>query len=292
VPAFIFPWSLLYPPSTAPIDPLRFWGARFQIEQVAGSPGPDPRLDEEPISIGFALDRKFANSQTQTEMFADYRMHAASKLDVSDPISNTDGLLEQLTRDPAAHVLYFFCHGYAAGRPDGLRPDGVKRLKEAIERITDPAQKEALHTLLDLTTRMGDESWIFIGDAEVKERTLIAAKFFERRRPIVFLNMCQSADLLPSMSDGFVRLFLKRNAAAVLGTESPMTAVFAAAFAKTMFDALFSGKDIGTALLATRRHYLGSTQRNPLGLAYTLYGRATAKVGARPLITHNLTEGE
>jgi HEAT repeat protein/CHAT domain-containing protein len=284
VRAFIFPWSLLYPPNTSPVEPLRFWGARFQIEQVTGSRGPDPRLNEEPVSVGFALDRKFANSETQTTMFADYRTRAVSKLDVSDPVSSKDGLIEQLTRDPAPHLLYFFCHGYAAGRRDGLRPDGVKRLKDTIEKITDSAQKHALETLLDLTTRMNDESWIFVGDAEVKESTLVAARFFERRRPIVFLNMCQSADLLPSMADGFVRLFLKRNAAAVLGTESPMTAVFAAAFAKTMFDALFSGKDVGTALLATRRHFLGSDQRNPLGLAYTLYGRATAKVGAKSLL--------
>jgi hypothetical protein len=131
---------------------------------------------------------------------------------------------------------------------------------------------------------MGEESWIFLGDSEVKERALQEVTFFSDRRPIVFLNMCQSAELLPSMSDGFVRLFLDRGASAVIGTESPMTSVFAAAFAQSMFDALFSAKDIGTALLETRRYYLAPERRNPLGLAYTLYGRATAKVGASALL--------
>jgi hypothetical protein len=88
--------------------------------------------------------------------------------------------------------------------------------------------------------------------------------------------MCQSADLVPSMSSGLVRLFLKRDASAVVGTESPMTGLFADAFARRVLDSLLGGENIGTALWKARRHFL--TERNPLGLAYTLYGRADANL--------------
>lgn len=79
---------------------------------------------------------------------------------------------------------------------------------------------------------------------------------------------------------GLVHLFLDHNASAVIGTESPMTGVFADAFARKVFDALFAGDNIGTALWKARRHFL-LEGRNPLGLAYTLYGRADAKLGGQ-----------
>ena len=126
---------------------------------------------------------------------------------------------------------------------------------------------------------MGKEPWIFIGNSQVEETELRKQKpFFQERRPIVFLNMCHSAGLLPSMNSGLVRLFLDRNASAVIGTESPMTPVFAHAFSEKVFGALLKGEDIGTSLRVARRHFLDL--RNPLGLAYTLYGRAITRLGS------------
>ena len=116
-----------------------------------------------------------------------------------------------------------------------------------------------------------------------------ARNFFTQRRPIIFLNMCHSAALVPSMTRGLLRLFLDCDAAVVIGTESAMTSVFAHAFALELFKHLFGGSDVGTALWRARRHFLAENLRNPLGLAYTLYGRATAKLGVRPLITSELT---
>jgi hypothetical protein len=97
-------------------------------------------------------------------------------------------------------------------------------------------------------------------------------------RPAVFMNMCHSAALLPSMTSGLVRLFLRRSASAVTGTEAPMTSVFAHALAEQFFTHLLAGSDIGTALLRARLHFLAKDRRNLLGLAYTLYGRATTVV--------------
>jgi len=128
---------------------------------------------------------------------------------------------------------------------------------------------------------MRREAWLYLGD-EITEWQLNRQAFFNMRRPIVFLNVCQSAELLPSLSTGLVNTFLQHDAAAVVSTACPMPAVFASAFAEQVFNALFGGNDIGTALWKARRCFLESG--NPLGLAYTLYGRATARLGAGPLL--------
>ena len=285
---FIFPWSILHPPAPReePVDPLRFWGARYQIEQVTRGPKKD-RIDDRPINVLFALDPSFGDAPSQRKMFEDYQTAAKGELVVTTPISDQKTLVDQLIRDPAVHLLYFYCHGYAATRPGLLMADGVQSLKRIIEGIRKEAGNEesqaaaGLEKLMELTSKMAGESWIYLGDSQIKEADLRLLKFFARpRRPIVFLNMCQSADLIPSMSSGLVHLFLDHNASAVIGTESPMTGVFADAFARKVFDALFAGDNIGTALWKARRHFL-LEGRNPLGLTYTLYGRADAKLGSQ-----------
>jgi hypothetical protein len=283
---FIFPWNILYPPTedSAEVNPLCFWGARYQIEQVTSGPKRDA-LTDEPINVLFVLDPGFGNSTSQTTLFEKYQTAAGSKLLVTNPVSDQQTLFKELSRNPSAHLLYFYCHGYASTRPGILRPDGVQSLKRRIEALpADTPERQALETLLTLIAKMDNESWIYVGESEIKESTLKRQKFFEKRRPIVFLNMCQSADLFPSISSGLVRVFLDHNASAVVGTESPMTAVFASAFAEVVLDALFGGDDIGTALWKARRHFLGNEMRNPLGLAYTLYGRAIARLGTSPII--------
>lgn len=289
---FIFPWSILHPPTAKdePVDPLRFWGARYRIEQVTGGPRRD-RIDERPVNILFALDPSFGDAQLQKKMFEDYQNANQSDLQVSAPISDQKTLESYLIRDPSVHLLYFYCHGYAATRPGMFGADGVQALQRYIEEIRkqendDSATAGALEKLLELTSKMAGESWIYLGNSEVKESAL-DLDFFRHRRPIVFLNMCQSADLVPSMSSGLVRLFLKKDASAVVGTESPMTSLFADAFARRVLDALLSGDNIGMALWKARRHFL--TERNPLGLAYTLYGRADANLCTveKPLYSKN-----
>src|SRR5262249_28915730 len=66
---FVFPWSILYPttPESEPVDPLRFWGARYQIEHVAEGSRYD-FLSDEPINVVFALDQAFGNSKEQEEL--------------------------------------------------------------------------------------------------------------------------------------------------------------------------------------------------------------------------------
>jgi CHAT domain len=282
---FVFPWNLLYPPEDTrePVDVDRFWGARFQVEQVRkGSNWND--LHVEPVRVAIALDPKFGQAEAEEKMFDDMLAHAGTRLEVRHRSTTRDELITALHDTPPAHLYYFFCHGYAPAGPSIMRRDGAQLLREKIEEAP-PDVRRAFETLLSLTAKMGDQPWIFIGDAEITESMLRQSRgFFRGRSPVVFLNMCHSAALLPSMSSGFARLFLERNAAAVIGTESPMTSVFAHAFAERFFAHLLGGDDLGTALLHARRGFLSAEQRNPLGLAYTLYGRATLKIGGAPIL--------
>jgi hypothetical protein len=275
---FIFPWALLYPPEeTNTVDPGRFWGARFQIEQVWHGRKEDG-LGTEPVDVAVAIDRGFGQAEAQEGMFADFLARAGGRLSLRRRSTDVTTLLTALRGDPASHLYYFFCHGYAPAGPSVLQPDGVRMLEKAIAEAPEEAQT-AWQTLLTLTARMKDEAWIFLGDAEITESALRQAQgFFRTRRPVVFMNMCHSAALLPSMTSGLVRLFLRRSACAVIGTEAPMTSVFAHAFAEQFFTHLLAGCDIGTALLRARLHFLAEDRRNLLSLAYTLYGRATTVV--------------
>jgi hypothetical protein len=281
--SFVFPWSILHPPTAltaGKIFPDNFWGFRYKVEQVIQGPMKDG-LSERPVRMIFALDPNFGNSSDQKNLFKEYSEAHSGDLIVTEPITSEQALFDELIRSPAAHLLYCYCHGYASWTPGPIRFDGAKRLKHIIETLPEgSSERNALQTLMALTSKAGSESWMYIGDSQVNESTLRMLRFFApKRRPIVFLNMCQSADLVPSMSSGLVRVFLDHNASAVIGTESPMTPVFASVFATDVLRHLFQGEDIGTALWQARRHYVFK-MRNPLGLAYTLYGRATTRLGA------------
>jgi hypothetical protein len=91
--------------------------------------------------------------------------------------------------------------------------------------------------------------------------------------PLVILNMCESAQVTPSLVDSFIHFFLDRGALSVLGTECPMTIEFAHPFAEKFLHDLLAGSQAGQALLNARRHFMKIN--NPLGLAYTLFGSAT-----------------
>jgi hypothetical protein len=281
---FVFPWTLLYPPEEIDtVDPDRFWGARFQIEQVwHGRSSND--LDSEPVNLSLAIDPRFDQANAEDEMFNDLVSRSAGRLTLTTTARDKTSLLISMLKDPASHLYYFFCHGYAPAGPSILQPDGVQQLTKLITE-TPPETQTAWQTLLTLTARMKDEAWIFLGNGEITESALrLPTRYFLSRRPVVFMNMCHSAALMPSMTSGLVRLFLSRSASAVIGTEAPMTSVFAHAFAEQFFANLLDNCDVGSALLRARRYFLNAERRNPLGLAYSLYGRATIRIGKSSII--------
>jgi len=56
-----------------------------------------------------------------------------------------------------------------------------------------------------------------------------------------------------------------------------MTAVFASQFAEDVFEQVFAGQSLGQAVVLAR--LAGIKRGNPLGLAYSLYGRGDMRLG-------------
>jgi hypothetical protein len=102
--------------------------------------------------------------------------------------------------------------------------------------------------------------------------------------PLVFLNMCESAQVLPSLSGGFIPFFIQRGARGIIGTECPMTSTFAHPFSQEFFRRFLQGQAIGQILWELRKEFL--EKGNPLGLAYTLYCDADMRL-KQPLFGRN-----
>ena len=92
--------------------------------------------------------------------------------------------------------------------------------------------------------------------------------------PLVLLNMCDSAQVTPSLKQSFIDFFLRRQASAVVGTECSVRPVFADFVGRALLRDLLDGKPIGQALLAVRQE--AARRKNLMGLAYTLFGAADA----------------
>jgi len=137
--------------------------------------------------------------------------------------------------------------------------------------------REHLDDLFDVS-----DSWLRLTRGKIPLTMLketVPSEF--SRHPLVFLNMCESAQVLPSLSDGFVPFFLRRGARAVIGTECSMNTVFADYFARAFLALFFQGESVGRILLTLRRRYLKGG--NPLALAYTLYSDADLRLDGRVL---------
>jgi hypothetical protein len=271
---FVFPWAILCPPRglDETLDPGAIWGLRYRIEltQKQGPlrpPGPRrPR-------IAAVLDPGFASSvDHRATLEAVTRNGAAAEL----LEGNTEkAVLDRLQENPPADLYYYFCHGFAPGQDGLFKTDVLAEIRKAVGVLPE-ADQLPWTKMLSLA---GDETRVaamLTGAAKITEDRLSQARFFAAGRPLVFLNMCHSADLQPSLRAGLTSVFIDRRAAAVLGTECPVTSVFADRFAERVLSLLLEGRDIGEAVLTARQHFHAA--RNPLGLLYTLYGHAEARL--------------
>ena len=275
--SFVYPWLILRPPAprSSPVTPESFWGLSYIIEQTKRRGQQDLDLGGTPVRIVSVVDPGFAGSVdhvTTLKAIADEKYWSTLI-----PVDKETTLLDELEEAAPAQLFYFFCHGFSPGNAPHMAEDVIKKLREEIKESND---REAWTTFLNRLSSVPGEAKMFIGTSEITETDFSNADFFKGvRRPIIFLNMCQSADLLPSRERGFVHQFIDRNASAVIGTECPMTSVFADLYAKEVLSALARHEPVGSAVLNARRHF--HAQRNPLGFAYTVYGRADAYLGPR-----------
>lgn len=303
---FLYPWCWLY---DGEIDlseefspsPELFWGHRYVIEVMPRFPElfkfdpPGPEIPSERRLLLKAGVFNFTETGQQKAFFKKWQEKSGGVLviDVWDAA--------ELWRDylPACdcQIIYFFSHGHTAlpVSTAGIRVQDVidalqklvreqegqqgagqptteyyKRLRESLRGLQD---NSALSTQTHIRLQQG-----------VLDLAVLRLIDPQDPVPLVFLNMCESAQVFPSLSDGLVDVFLRRRARGVIGTEMPMIPHFADLLARRFFDEFFTrppaNNSVGKILFDLRREYLA--EGNPLGFAYTFFGDSTAHL-SKPL---------
>lgn len=291
--SFVVPWALLY---EGDVDSLAerpggdwggFWGLRYRLEVVLPQgvvPPPETIPTRDPVRLAFMLWESFSRASEERAMLQGFADRSGGRLRVGEAITEADGC-KQLLAKCDAHVLYFFCHGVTK-QPDG---DGLgsRFLATVASRLRrtnpDSPERRALEVLRDNLAACLDseeETCIKLQHGKLRLRDLRRLDL-SGSSPLVFLNMCESAQMIPAISESFVRSFVDAGARGVLGTECAISEDFAHPFAQRIFAGLLAGQPLGEVLLATRRHFV--QENNPLGLAYTHYGRATLRL-EQPLL--------
>ncbi len=242
-----------------------------------------PVIEAEQLSLGVGLYDHLRGARQQRAFFR--RLSRSAGEQVKMNVFSKLGRLQQMLQDPDQHLLYFFCHGFTERMAADIQLGddlvaGFRSWYESLPKEQQTGVDEAMshaEALFDVS-----DSWLQLSDGTapltMMEDTLHDAKAQFRNGPLVFLNMCESAQVLPSLSDGFIPFFVAHGARGVVGTECPMTATFAGPFAQEFFRRFFAGKPVGKILLDLRRELLimdpdeeGNPSGNPLALAYTLY---------------------
>lgn len=285
---FIFPWSLIYdqpvPRKAYELPDIEgFWGVRYCIEQQLPNIIKDidaPTPIQENLKVGFMLWNQFKNADKQISLMERMMIQSTGKLDISiPPIIDADSCYDHLL-DCDSHVLYFYTHGYTRHRQAdiGVGPN----LKLFVSRYEDLNLNSSLrenYRMLYESIKRGefdlDRSWIELTYGKLYLDELYDYVESLKSAPLVILNMCESAQVTPSLSDSFIHFFLDRGAKGVIGTECPMTVEFAHPFAERFLTEIFTNEQVGIVLLNVRRRFLAL--KNPLGLAYNLYGSATVR---------------
>ena len=286
---FVFPWSMLYDlpisdsTSDSTVDPKGFWGLRYSIAQrVSGWPDQNDvpfAADVSKSTLRFMVWDSFPNVSQQTALLSSLVAASNGRLNVPEPPIDSRKSFYDMIRHCDADILYFYTHGYT--RP--AEADGgyslVDEVKKRYDAMSDPERAASglkpIYDLIAAPDFKPDQSWIGLSNGKLFLRDLRAEEVNLLRRPIVFLNMCQSAQIMPGLTDSFVSFFLERRARSVLGTECPMTTAFAHPFSERLLREFMAGEQLGEALRRARCHFID--QKNPLGLAYSLFGSATVR---------------
>ena len=162
--------------------------------------------------------------------------------------------------DSGADLLLFLTHGHTA-RPEtaarsGVDPSDFLKVIDALPRAQRGKGWEGAYTRIKADELEADESWIelrrgritLLDLAELPTRSLA-------RGPLVILNMCESAQVVPTLAGGFVDAFMGAGAVAVIGTETSVPPTFAHPFVLRVLASFLGGAPIGTALLDARNAY-------------------------------------
>ncbi len=159
------------------------------------------------------------------------------------------GFLDAL-ETPEFDVLHLACHGESQHQ----------RIDEAVLQIGDELDANGQPRLVEMDT------------TTVKETAKL-----RRRRPLVFLNACESGRHGPSLTawGGWPTAFLGAGAGAFVGTSWPVRDVPASKFAHAFYDALQKGETLSAAATAARLATKGEGDAS--WLAFKVYGHPCAR---------------
>lgn len=272
----LFPWEVLYAGDTYHDgDPEHFWGLRYTPARILT---PERDISQHvmeqafPSDMLFCLHHRLRQAHTiewpaiQRLIMVANKGHCSLLSPIKRLLAVQDGETLLAYLDQASHnMVHFACH---------CKPDGTDADTLLISLLKDDVNYD--------DAAPGDTQVIELGSI-----TFLAAnegKF--QRRPMVFLNACQSAGGADQLRKtlNLPQEFIRREAGAVIATACPVPDVFAAAFAQQFYSHFLSGQmTIGQALRATRWHFL-EKHHNPLGLAYGLYSPAQYRLAQPPMI--------
>ena len=266
-----FPWELLYEGADyRNCDPDRFWGYRYTPARILT---PEVDISQHvmeqagPADMLFCLHHRLrqAHQQEWPAIQKLILVKGRGKCALLTPkghltqVADGESLLEYL--DQASHnIVHFACHC----EPSDTDVDTLLLSLLKDETCDEEAQVIELGTFTFL---------------------MMAGQQFQRR-PLVFLNACQSAGGTDSLRKtlNLPQMFMKRGAGALIATVCPVPDLFAAAFARQFYTYFLSGgMTIGQALRETRLYFL-EKHHNPLGLAYGLYSPAQYRLAQPPML--------
>lgn len=265
--AFAFPWALLYdrdlPTPPEQVDVQGFWGARYVIEQRPTGRGPMRKPQgAKPGPVALFVNSTIKQTKDHVTNVVQLAANGSRLAVKAAPIETATEFKADLKLGDS-QLLYFFCHAVTAF-PNAL-------VKELQRQAAKASRTNGNYGWLSKGHLGEDDSSLRLTKAKVELSDLWLCDGQYQEQPIVILNMCESAQVMPELSNSFVHFFLSRLAGAVLGTECPVPPQLAAHVGEAVMARLSQGRPVGEALLEVRQGLL-LDHRNPLGLAYTLWG--------------------
>jgi len=240
---FFIPWDLLYDgPLDARAHILYYWGmkhiiSRTIIQNVHRS-HVSPVIQSKRPRVGLVTSDRLPYVEKQ-EIPALKKLHQSRRLQLTPlrALSTTQrsNELVELGRflGQELQIIHFACHAYEQ----------------------DPLEQSYLFITRDFPISMID---------------FVISQYELKHNPFVILNACLTSIINPLYTSSWAETLLERGARGVLATDFRIPDWFAASFSEVLYGHLLSGMPIGETLLTTRRQFW-SEQRNPLGLAYSLY---------------------
>jgi CHAT domain len=235
------------------ICPYGFWGLKHIIEQPPTELADPKVLDAwsavnrhvnlwPPVTLGVAVadDPTFDRNLVAGHL---RKLGSLTRLSYSPPPAGDWDTVLAMLKSPS--VAYFLCHD----QWDAAKRDSYLSLGPL---DASSSQRVYANELVDWVLQQDPDKWEW-----------------RKRRPLVFINACHSADLRPGRVLNFVSVFARAGAAGVIGSEVSMLLSVAVAAGESMLTELVAGRKVGEAMRAMRWEL--ARKGNLLGLAYTMY---------------------